>query len=118
MQAFEKSLEVYPPGFEILFDALALAHFMRGNDDAVIEWAQRAIEANSPVPSPYALLAMAYSRKGDDERRSRAVEIVKGKFPDAVAPKPPLPGALPTTPMDLWRQTVWKPAWLAAGLPP
>ncbi|MBT5194330.1 MAG: hypothetical protein HOM07_18430 [Rhodospirillaceae bacterium] len=49
------------------------AYFLAGDNDATIEWAQRALELNPRFSESHVFLAMAYALKGDDAKAREAV---------------------------------------------
>ena len=51
---------------------MGAAQFMIGDDDAATEWLLRTLDKNTDLTVTYALLAMAYARKGDHVRSRNA----------------------------------------------
>jgi len=95
---------------------MSWAHFMRGDNDAAIEWALRLSEMNPSSPQSYAVLAMAYQLKGDDARaRVAAADLrrVGATFLlSSFAPDPSSPAAY-----KQYFDERLAPAWRSAGLP-
>ena len=112
--ALDKALELYPKGGDTLFANLAECHFMLGNYDVAIAWAQRAVDTNTGLTGPYTILAMAHSKLGDDARAQRAAAEVRRRFPEL---KPPSPAEQDSEAMRQYVEATLLPAWKKAGLP-
>lgn len=53
------------------------AYFLKGDNDATIEWGNRALELNPRFSEAHVFLAMAYALKGDDARAREQVEHLR-----------------------------------------
>ena len=63
---------------EYFYALIGQSYFSIGNDDAAIEWSQKAVDANAGNTGSLVTLALAYARKGDRQRSHAAVvEVLK-----------------------------------------
>jgi TolB-like protein len=116
IEMLNRALALYPKGFDALFGNLAMSYFMLGDNVTATAWAQRAIDIDTGQAVIYALLAIAYSEQGDEQRARAAAAEVRRKFPDL---KPPTLSARECV-AAAWCQfleTKFLPAWRKAGLP-
>jgi len=116
IETLNKALALYPKGFDALFGNLAVCYFMLGDNVTATAWAQKAIDIDTGQGETYALLAIAYSEQGDEQRARAAVAEVRRKFPDL---KPPTLSARECV-AEAWcqfLQTKYLPARRKAGLP-
>lgn len=96
---------------------MARAQFTLGNNDATIEWSQRAVDANRKLTDPYSYLAMAYALKGDDTKARAAVEDLQLADPNFKLTEFKMP--MPSSPAVYkeWFEKKYLPAARKAGLP-
>jgi adenylate cyclase len=96
---------------------MGLAYFMRGDNDAAIEWLQKCLERNPTFGYAYAYLAMAYALKGEDTLAHGAAAEVRRLNPNTKLsafdnPNPSSPAAYKE-----FYENKLVPAWRKAGLP-
>ena len=116
IETLNKALALYPKGFDALFGNLAICYFMLGDNVTAAAWAQRAIDIDTGQGGNHALLAIAYSEQGDEQRAQAAAAEMWRKFPDL---KPPTLSGRECV-AEAWcqfLQTKYLPAWRKAGLP-
>jgi len=116
IEMLNRALALYPRGFDALFGNMATGYFMLGDNVTATAWAQKAIDIDTGQGVIYALLAIAYSEQGDEQRARAATAEVRRKFPDL---KPPTLSARECV-AEAWcqfLQTKYLPAWRRAGLP-
>lgn len=96
---------------------MSRVQFTLGDNDATIEWAQKALDANKKLTDPYAYLAMAYALKGDDSKARATVEDLLRADPNFKLTqfKRPMPSS-PAT-YKQWFEKKYLPAARKAGLP-
>jgi adenylate cyclase len=101
---------------DFLLVNLGRAYFALGDNDAAIEWLQKAVERNPDFGFPYTILAMAYALKGDDPKARAAVSELRRLDPNMklLAWKPT--SAQPAAYKE-WYESRLVPAWRKAGLP-
>ncbi|MDQ6621201.1 MAG: tetratricopeptide repeat protein [Pseudomonadota bacterium] len=95
---------------------MGFAYFMRGENDAAIEWLLKSLGRNSTYPPTHAYLAMAYALKGQDAKaRAESSEVRRldaGMRPTFIKPSTSSPAAY----KDFYDNKLI-PAWRKAGLP-
>jgi adenylate cyclase len=116
IELLNKALEVYPRGFDHIFGNMAFAYFMLGDNVGAAAWAQKAIDANTGLWDPFALLAIAYSEQGDEGRARAAKSQALQRFPELQAPTLS-PRECVSQGWCQYLQTHYLPAWRKAGLP-
>ena len=111
------TLDPKHPGFVLIAVSFARAYFMLGDNDAVIDWAQRTLDLNPRFAEAYVFLAMAYKLKGNDAKSREAVEALHQKNPNFKAGSMRRPG--PTHPPNYkaYFEEKYLPAARKAGLP-
>ncbi len=97
---------------------MGFAHFVRGDDDAAIEWLLKSIDSNPRVLNARAFLAMAYARRGDRARSRAAVAALLQADPKFNLARFSQPGveAHPSAFLKWWKVNLL-PVWHLAGLP-
>jgi adenylate cyclase len=116
IEMLNKALALYPKGFDALFGNLATVYFMLDDNATAAAWAQRAIDIDTGQGVIYALLAIAYSEQGDEQRARAAAAEVRRRFPDM---RPPTLSARECV-AEAWCQFLqnkYLPAWRKTGLP-
>jgi hypothetical protein len=90
---------------------------MLGDNDASVDWLQKALEKNTMFPATYAYLAMAYAVKGDEAKARAAVASLPRLDPnfkvltwETVGPSAPIA-------YQNWYENKLTPASRKAGLP-
>ena len=104
---------------EYFFAGIGVNYFAVGNDNAAIEWSQKAVDINAGNVSALVTLALAYARKGD-VRRSRATVMEVLRHDPQIRPL----GSGPFSTREQMRPAArayfdsqFLPAWRKAGLP-
>jgi adenylate cyclase len=92
-------------------------YFMLGDDDKAIEWTLKAMSDKPESPFGYAMLAMAYARKGDKAKAQAAADNLRRVAPNFTLSElePPQP-SYPEASKEFWNKRLI-PAWRLAGLP-
>ncbi len=97
---------------------MGAAQFMIGDDDAATEWLLKTLDKNPGLTVTYALLAMAYARKGDRARsRTAAADLfrVDPKYKLSSFEMRKIEGFPPA--YQAWWKAKLLPAWRLARLP-
>lgn len=101
----------------LIASSYARAYFMQGNNDAVIDWAQRTLDLNPRFTEAYIYLAMAYKLKGNDAKASEAVASLHQKDPQFKAGSYKEPTSTYPPGYKAWFKEKYLPAARKAGLP-
>ena len=97
---------------------MGAAQFMIGDDDAATEWLLKTLDRNPGLTVTYALLAMAYARKGDHVRsRNAAAALLRAdpQYKLSSFEMRKIEG-FPSAYQEWW-QAKLLPAWRLARLP-
>ena len=80
----DRSIRLSPndPWLPIYFGARGTAEFINGNNNAAIEWAQKALHRNPDFFSAHRNLVCAYAEKGEFEKAHEALEEFKRAQPN------------------------------------
>ena len=111
----KQGFALYPKDNGIAFGNLSRCYLMLGDNDAAIAWGLKALDADNPIVAMYAILAMAYSNKGDTANAAiHAAEyrrrVTEDNFIEVLRP-----GA-PAAFVKYWNER-YVPEWKKAGLP-
>lgn len=104
---------------EFVLLLMGSAYFMRGDNDAAIEWLLKSLERNPAYSMTYAYLAMAYARKGKDAQAHAAAAEVRRLDPDTRLSTFNFNKLLSSSPAAYkeFYESKLVPAWRKAGLP-
>jgi adenylate cyclase len=118
IELLNKAIDLDPKNLRDLgMHEMACAHFMLGDNDAAIEWDLKALEKNPKFPYAYAMLAMAYTLKGDQAKARAAVADLRRIEPDFKLSQSERPqSSFPEASREFWDKK-FLPAWRKAGLP-
>jgi TolB-like protein/tetratricopeptide (TPR) repeat protein len=118
IELLNKAIDLDPKNLRDLgMHEMACANFMLGNNDATIEWDLKALEKNSKFPYAYAMLAMAYTLKGDQTKARAAVADLRRIEPGFKLSQSDRPqSSFPDASREFWDKK-FLPAWRKAGLP-
>ena len=115
IEMLDKALALYPKGGDALFANLAANYFMLGNYEAAMTWALKAVDLNTGLSGPYAIVAMVYSEAGEASKAQAAAAEVRRRFPGLKPPYPTEPNT--SEAYRRWVQATYLPVWRKAGLP-
>jgi adenylate cyclase len=96
---------------------MGVAYFWLGDNDAAIEWLQKALEANPGFGYTYAYLAMAYALKGEDAKARAAAADLRRVDPNRTLSAYRKESALRPAAFQEWFEGKVVPSWRKAGLP-
>ena len=96
---------------------MGLAYFMRGNNDAAIEWLKKGLEKNSAFAPAHAYLAMAYASRGEDTLAQAAATEVRRLNPNTKLSAFDNPKSSSPAAYKQFYEDKLAPAWRKAGLP-
>ncbi len=77
LDLLKQALALYPRGSTALFTNMADDSLMLGDNDAVIGWAQKALDIDAGFFASHAQLAMAYANKGDTAKAQAACRRIQ-----------------------------------------
>jgi len=110
------NLDPKHPG-EMNFLMMGLAYFMRGDNDAAIEWLRKYLEGNPTFGYAYAYLAIAYALKGETTRAHGAAAEARRLNPNTKVSAFDKPSSSSPAAYKEFYENKLTPAWRRAGLP-
>ena len=90
---------------------------MKGDNDAVIDWARRTLDLNPRFTEAHVFLAMAYKLKGNDAKSSEAVATLRRANPNFKAGSMRKPTSTRPPIYKVYFEEKYLPAARKAGLP-